>query len=69
MELQTVIYSEVSQKKKNKYHILTHALKVESKNVVKKILVPGHKYRHRCREQIYGHLGGGGGWDGLGGGD
>ena len=34
--------------------------------MVEKILVPGHKHRHRCREQIYGHVGGRRGWDGLG---
>ena len=31
MDLETVIQSEVSQKEKNKYHMLTHTICMESK--------------------------------------
>ena len=34
MDLETVIQSEVSQKEKNKYHILTHILYVKSRKMV-----------------------------------
>ena len=31
MDLETVIHSEVSQKEKNKYHILTHIYRIKKK--------------------------------------
>ena len=61
MDLETVIQSEVSQKGKNKYRILTHIRGIW-KNGMNRFA--GQKYRHRCREQTYGHqaekVGGGG---------
>ena len=38
MELESVIQSEVSQKEKNKYHILTHIYGVSKKKMVMKNL-------------------------------
>ena len=58
--LPSVIQSEVSQK--NKYYILTF---VESRKVVQMNLFAGQEYRHRHREQRYGHQSGKrGGWTG-----
>ena len=56
MELETVIQSEVSQKEKNKYRILTHI--VEPRKMVQKNRFAGQKLRHRCREQTYRQQGG-----------
>ena len=53
MDLETVIQSEVSQKEKNKYRILTHI--VEPRKMVQMNQFAGQKLRHRCREQTYGH--------------
>ena len=50
MNLETVMQSEVSQKEKNKYHILTHIC-------IQMNRFAGQKLRHRCREQTYGHQG------------
>ena len=57
MDLETVIQSEVSQKEKNKYRMLTHVY-VEPRKMVQMNWVAGQKLRHRCREQTYGHQGG-----------
>ena len=54
MNLETVIQSEVSQKEKNKYRILTH-IYVEPRKMVQMNWFAGQKLRHRCREQTYGH--------------
>ena len=52
-DLETIIQSDISQKEKNKYCILTH---VESeKNLVQTILFTKQKQRRRHREQTYGH--------------
>ena len=51
---ETVIQSEVSQKEKNKYRILTH---VEPRKMIQLNRFAGQKLRHRCREQTYGHQG------------
>ena len=65
MDLETVIQSEVSQKEKNKYHILMHI--VEPRKMVQMNQVAEQEVRHRCRVQTYGHqgekvaVGGGGG--------
>ena len=56
MDLETVIQSEVSQKEKNKYHILS--MYVEPRKTVQMSRFAGQKLRHRCREQTYGHQGG-----------
>ena len=60
MNLEPVTQSEVSQKEKNKYHILTHIYGIQ-KMVLMNIFA-GQEWRHRCREQIYGCSGGRRGW-------
>ena len=62
MDLETVIQSEVSQKEKNKYGVLTHIC--EPRKMVQMNRFAGQKLRHRCRKQTYGHQGGKvvGGW-------
>ena len=59
MNLEPIIQSEVSQKEKDKYHILTH-IYMESRKMVLKNLLTGQQWRnrHRCREQMYGYQGG-----------
>ena len=61
-DLETVIQSEVSQKEKNKYCILTHVCGTQKNGTDEQFA--GQKLRHRCREQTYGHQGGKatGGW-------
>ena len=54
MDLEAVLQSEVSQKEKNKYRILTH-IYVEPRKMVQMNWFAGQKLRHRCREQTYGH--------------
>ena len=66
MDLETVIQSEVSQKEKNKYHILTHVCGTQK--MVQMNRFAEQKLRYRCREQTYGHQGGkveGGGGGGV----
>ena len=53
MDLETVIQSEVSQKEKNKYRILTHVCGTQKNGADDRFA--GQKLRHRCREQMYGH--------------
>ena len=48
MKLELIIQSEVSQKEKDKYHILTQLL--ESRKIVLKNLLTGHQWRNRHRE-------------------
>ena len=62
INLETVIQSEVSQKEKNKYHILS--MYVEPRKMVQMNRFAEQKFRDRCREQTYGHQGGkaAGGW-------
>ena len=52
INLEPIIQNEVSQKEKNKYHILT------SRKMVLMILLAGQQRRHRQKEQTYGHGGG-----------
>ena len=54
MNLVPSIQSEVSQKKKDKYHILTY-IYMESRKIVLKNLFTGQQWRNRHREQAYGH--------------
>ena len=54
MNLESIIQSEVGQKEKNKYHILTH-IYVESRKMVLMNLFAGQQWRCRHREQTYGH--------------
>ena len=58
MDLESVIQSEVSQKEKNKYHMLTHIYGILKKKMVLMNVVAGQKLRHRCREWTYVHQGG-----------
>ena len=53
--------SKVSQKEKNKHHILTHIQYMEYRNTVLMKLFAGQQWR--CRhKQTYGHNGGRRGW-------
>ena len=52
MNLEPIIRSEVSQKEKDKYCILTHTM--ESRKTVLMILHAGHQRRHRCKKQAFG---------------
>ena len=49
MNLEPIIHSEVSQKEKDKYHILTH-IYTESRKMVLKNLFTGQQWRNRHRE-------------------
>ena len=62
MNLESIIQSEVGQKEKNKYHILTH-IYVESRKMVLMNLFAGQQWRCRHREQTCGNSGGRRGWD------
>jgi len=52
MDLETVIHSEVSQKEKNKYHILMHICGIYKHGIDYLICKTEIE---RCREQTYGH--------------
>ena len=49
MNLEPIIQSEVSQKEKDKYHILT-CIYMESRKMVLKNLLTGQQWRNRHRE-------------------
>ena len=51
MNLEPIIQSEVSQKEKNKYHILTHICGIYKDDTDE---FEAQQWRHREREQIYG---------------
>ena len=53
MNLEPFIQNEVSQKEKNKYHLLAH--KMEFTKMLLMLLFAGKQWRHRCREQTCGH--------------
>ena len=58
MNLEPIIQSKVSQKEKDKYHILIHThthTYMKSRKTVPKNLFAGHHWRHRHREYTYGH--------------
>ena len=57
MNLEPIIQSEVSQKEKNKYHVL--AIYMDSRKIVLMKLFAGQQWKHRHREQTYSHRGGG----------
>ena len=63
MNLDPIIQSEVSQKKKNQYHILTRIY--ESRKMVLMTLFVGQRWRCRYREQACGHCRGRRLWDEL----
>ena len=56
MNLEPIIQSEVSQKEKYKYHILTH-IYMESEEITLINLFSGQQWRNRHREQTYGQGG------------
>ena len=52
MNLEPTIQSEVSQREKDKYCLLTY---MESRKMILKTLFAGEQWRNRHREQTYGH--------------
>ena len=64
MKLEPIIQSEVSQKEKHQYSILTQYM--EFRKMVMIILYARQQKRHRCIEQSFGLCGKGRGWDDLG---
>ena len=58
------IQSEVIQKEKDKYCILTH-IYMETGKTVLVILHAGQQRRHRCKEQTFGFSGRRRAWDDL----
>ena len=65
MKLEPIIQSEVSQKEKHQYSILTH-IYMEFRKMVTITLCARQQKRHRCIEQSFGLCGRGRGWDDLG---
>ena len=55
MELEPIIQSEVSQKEKHQYSILT--LIMEFKKMVTMTIYARQQKRHRCKEQTFGLCG------------
>ena len=53
MKLELIIQSEVSQKEKHQYSILTH-IYMEFRKMLTMTLYVRHQKRHRCKEQIFG---------------
>ena len=64
MKLEPIIQSEVSQKEKHKYSILTH-IYMEFRKMVMMTLYARQQKRHRCKEQTFGLCGRRQGWDDL----
>ena len=64
MKLEPIIQSEVSQKEKHQYSILTH-IYMEFKKMVTITLYARQKKRHRCIEQTFGLCVRRRGWDDL----
>ena len=64
MKLEPIIQSEVSQKEKHQYSILT--IYMEFREMVMITLYARQQKRHRCIEQSFRLRGRGRGWDGLG---
>ena len=60
--LEPIIWSEVSQKEKDKYCILMH-IYMESRKTVPVTLHAGQQKRQRCKEWSFGLCGRGRGWD------
>ena len=63
MKLEPIIQSEVSQKEKHQYSILTHIYGIYKDGNDNPV---GQQKRHRCIEQSFGLCGKGRGWDDLG---
>ena len=64
MKPEPIIQSEVNQKEKHQYSILTHIYGI--RKMVMIILYARQQKRHRCIEQSFGLCGRGSGWDDLG---
>ena len=63
MKLEPIIQSEVSQKEKHQYCILTHIY--GSRKMVMITLYARQQKRHRCKKQSFGLCGRRRGWDDL----
>ena len=63
MKLEPIIQSEISQKEKHQYSILT--IYMEFRKMVMTTLYARQQKRHRCIEQSFGLYGRGRGWDDL----
>ena len=64
MKLEPIIQSEVSQKEKHQYSILTH-IYMEFRKMVMMTLYVRQQRRRRCKEQTFGPFGRRRGWDDL----
>ena len=64
MKLEPIIQSEVSQREKHQYSILTH-IYMEFGKMVKMTLYLRQQKRHRDKEQTFGLCGRRRGWDDL----
>ena len=64
MKPEPIIQSEVSQKEKHQYSILTH-IYTEFRKMVMMTLYVRQQKRHRCKEQSFGLCGRRRGWDDL----
>jgi len=53
LKLEPIIHSEVSQKEKQQYSILTH-IYMEFRKMVMMNLCARQQKRHRCKEQTFG---------------
>ena len=65
MKLEPIIQSEVSQKEKHQYSIVTH-IYMAFRKMVTITLYARQQKRHRCIERSFGLCGRGQGWGGLG---
>ena len=64
MKLEPIIQSEISQKEKHQYSILTHIYGIKKDGMI--TLYARQPKRHRCIEQSFGLCGRGRKWDDLG---
>ena len=64
MKLEPIIQSEVSQKEKHQYSILTH-IYMEFRKIITRTLYVRQQKRHRYKEQTFGLCGRKRGWDDL----
>ena len=65
MKMKPIIQSEVNQKEKHQYSILTY-IYMEFREMLTIILYARQQKRHRCIEQSFGLYGRARGWDDLG---
>ena len=61
VNLEPIILSEVCQKEKNKYSVLTHVYGI--KKMILMNIFAGKEWRRKCREWTCRHREGGGQWD------